>query len=153
MADKDAAGIAEGLGPAVAEVVVTESSSLRALPADDLADAVERVLPGRRVVVEPDLEAALDTARSLAADADDATGDGAPVLGGVLVAGSIYLAAEARRLLGAAEPDTVAVDTTRRALGSLDGDDDGDDDDDLDGDYDGDYEGDYEGDDDGGADE
>lgn len=129
MADKDADGIAEGLGPAVDAVVVTESSSLRAMPADDLADAVERALPGRRVIVEPDLEAALDTARSLAADTDDAT-DAADaidsvsggVFGGVLVAGSIYLVAEARRLLGAAEPDTVSVDTTRRALGSLDGD-------------------------------
>ncbi|MGF1664191.1 MAG: bifunctional folylpolyglutamate synthase/dihydrofolate synthase [Kineosporiaceae bacterium] len=141
MADKDAAGIAAGLGPAVDAVVVTESTSARALPADDLADAVERARPGGRVVVEPDLEAALHTARALAAEVDEAAPADAAragaVLGGVVVAGAIYLAAEARRLLGAADPDTVAVDTTRRALGDPDDPDDpgdGEDDpDDLDG--------------------
>ncbi|MGF1652756.1 MAG: bifunctional folylpolyglutamate synthase/dihydrofolate synthase [Actinomycetales bacterium] len=133
MADKDAVGIAAGLGTAVDTVIVTESASARALPTDDLADAVEQARPGGRVVVEPDLEAALHTARALAVDVDEAAAVDAArtgaVLGGVIVAGSIYLAAEARRLLGAADPDTVAVDTTRRALGGEDvGDDDGEDD-------------------------
>jgi dihydrofolate synthase/folylpolyglutamate synthase len=136
MADKDAEGIAAALGDTVGTVVATESSSARTLPADDLADAVERARAGGRVVVEPDLGAALDAARALAADAEDAgAAEGSGVLGGVLVAGSIHLVAQARRSLGAADPDTVAVDTTRRSSGALDrepgpdGDDDTDEDD------------------------
>jgi dihydrofolate synthase/folylpolyglutamate synthase len=116
MADKDADGIAAALAPAMHRVIVTESSSSRAMPADELADAVDRAAGDRPAIVEPDLQAALATARDLAVDGDSADPAPGAMAGGVVVAGSVYLVAEARGLLGAPQPDTVAVDTTRRSV-------------------------------------
>jgi len=110
MADKDAAHIVTALAPAVSTFVVTESASARAMPADDLAAVVLRVAPDVPLIVETDLPAALETAREEAAAAEAA----GSVIAAVVVAGSVYLAAGARALLGAFDPDTVAVDTTRR---------------------------------------
>lgn len=78
--DKDAVGIVEALDPVVDRFIVTQSSSERAIPADELAETVISVAGPDRVRVEPDLAAALAEAR------DDAGVDGA-----VLVTGSVTL--------------------------------------------------------------
>jgi dihydrofolate synthase/folylpolyglutamate synthase len=95
LADKDALGILSALEPVLAEVVITQPSSVRAMPADDLAVIAVDVFGADRVEVTPRLDHALDAAVALA----EADGD----LGGagVVVTGSIMTVAEARHLLGA----------------------------------------------------
>jgi dihydrofolate synthase/folylpolyglutamate synthase len=83
--DKDAEGIVRALNGVVNEFVVTQSTSDRAVDADDLATIVVAIAGADRVIVEPSLEAALDTARDSAARTDK---------GAVLVAGSITLVAD-----------------------------------------------------------
>lgn len=94
MADKDAVGMLEALEPVLAEVVVTESASPRAMPADDLAAMAVDVFGAERVEVAPRLDDALDSA--IAAAEADGELSGA----GVLVTGSVVTVAEARALLG-----------------------------------------------------
>jgi len=96
---KDARGIVEALEPVLAEVVVTRSSSPRALDPDALAAIAVDVLGRDRVQVVPRLSAAIETAIELADDAAAELGGGA----GVLVTGSVVTAAEARALLGRGE--------------------------------------------------
>jgi dihydrofolate synthase / folylpolyglutamate synthase len=93
MADKDARGVLEALEPVLDELVVTQNSSIRCLPADQLAELAEDVFGADRVSAEPRLADALDTGIRLA----EATGD----LGGagVLVTGSVVTVGEARRML------------------------------------------------------
>ena len=98
LADKDAAGMLARLEPAVDEVVVTQNSSLRALPADELAARAVEVFGPDRVTVEARLDDALETAVRLAED----TGDDVLAGAGVLVTGSVVTAGEARVLLGGA---------------------------------------------------
>ncbi|PRY70129.1 dihydrofolate synthase/folylpolyglutamate synthase [Glaciihabitans tibetensis] len=85
LADKDAEGIVRALDGVVNEFVVTQSTSDRAVDADDLAAIVVAIAGADRVIVEPSLEAALDTARDSAARTDK---------GAVVVAGSITLVAD-----------------------------------------------------------
>jgi dihydrofolate synthase/folylpolyglutamate synthase len=95
MSDKDARGMLEALEPVLAEVVVTQSSSPRALPADELAAVAVDVFGPDRVEVSARLDDALDAAVTLAEEeGDDFAG------AGVLVTGSIQTVAEARTLLG-----------------------------------------------------
>ena len=95
MSDKDARGMLEALEPVLAEVVVTQSSSPRALPADQLAAVAVEVFGADRVEVSARLDDALDAAVTLAEEeGDDFAG------AGVLVTGSIVTVAEARTLLG-----------------------------------------------------
>jgi dihydrofolate synthase/folylpolyglutamate synthase len=94
MADKDVRGMLEALEPVLAEVVVTESTSGRAMPADDLAAIAVEVFGDDRVEVTPRLDDAIDSAVSLAEEEGDLGGSG------VLVTGSIVTVAEARTLLG-----------------------------------------------------
>lgn len=96
LADKDAAGILAALSSVVDEVVVTRSSSPRALPVADLEAIAVEVLGASRVVAVDRLDEALDRAVALA-EAGAPVGVGA----GVLVAGSVTMAGEARLLLGA----------------------------------------------------
>ncbi|WP_375484408.1 bifunctional folylpolyglutamate synthase/dihydrofolate synthase [uncultured Jatrophihabitans sp.] len=96
MADKDATSIVELLEPAVDEIVVTEASSTRSLPADDLAAIAVPVFGADRVTVEPRLDDALEAAVRLAEDTPDEIVSGA----GVLVTGSVLAVGEARTLLG-----------------------------------------------------
>ncbi|WP_336923695.1 bifunctional folylpolyglutamate synthase/dihydrofolate synthase [Aquipuribacter sp. SD81] len=112
MADKDAGAVLDVLEPALHEVVVTTAPTERALPADDLAAVARDVLGEDRVHVAPRLTDALDRAVALADTADPAGG----VASGVVVTGSVLLVAHARTLLGAADPDAVAVDTTSRGV-------------------------------------
>jgi dihydrofolate synthase/folylpolyglutamate synthase len=93
LGDKDVHGMLEALEPAVTQVVVTQTSSPRAMPVEALRDVAEEVFGADRVQVEDRLDDALDTAIRLA----EAEGDyGA---GGVLVTGSVVTAGEARLLL------------------------------------------------------
>ncbi|MGA1838649.1 folylpolyglutamate synthase/dihydrofolate synthase family protein [Herbiconiux sp. 11R-BC] len=82
LADKDVEGIIRALAPAVSEFVVTTSGSDRAIDPDELASTVVGVVGADRVLVEPDLLAALDQAREIAGESEK---------GAVLVAGSITL--------------------------------------------------------------
>lgn len=93
LAGKDARGILEALEPVLAEVVVTQNSSSRTLPADELAaDAVD-VFGAERVEVVPRMDDALDTAITLAEEEGDLGG------AGILVTGSIVTVGDARTLL------------------------------------------------------
>jgi dihydrofolate synthase/folylpolyglutamate synthase len=94
MADKDVRGMLEALEPVLAEVVVTEATSGRAMPADELAAIAVEVFGEDRVEVTPRLDDAIDSAVALAEEEGDLGGSG------VLVTGSIVTVAEARTLLG-----------------------------------------------------
>ncbi|HSY16019.1 MAG TPA: folylpolyglutamate synthase/dihydrofolate synthase family protein [Jatrophihabitantaceae bacterium] len=97
LADKDARGLLDLLEPILDELVVTQNSSDRAMPVDDLAALAIDVFGPDRVTVEPRLDDAIDAAIGLAERSDDDILSGA----GVLVTGSVVTAGEARTLLGA----------------------------------------------------
>jgi len=86
LGDKDAAGIIRELEPTVDHFVITQSTSERAISADDLAALAVSIVGADRVTVEPSLEAALELAR----DRASATEKGA-----ALVTGSITLVGDA----------------------------------------------------------
>jgi len=97
-ADKDVAGIAAALAPAVRAVIATRYQQERSLPPADLAARFRAAAgPGGAPPVEeePDLPAALAAARRLG--------------GTILVAGSLFLVGEARVLLLGAPVDPIAV--------------------------------------------
>jgi dihydrofolate synthase / folylpolyglutamate synthase len=91
--DKDAENVLAGLEPLLAEVVVTRSSSARALDPEDLAEVAIEVFGADRVHLADRLDAAIDVAVQLAEGGEER---GA----GVLVTGSVTLVADARVLLG-----------------------------------------------------
>ncbi len=66
LADKDAHGIVSELAAMSTQVIVTQSGSERAIPADELAEIVRQEVEPSRVEVEPDAAAALDAARAWA---------------------------------------------------------------------------------------
>ncbi len=99
--DKDVAGVIAPIAARVGAIVATASSHERALPPGDLARAARRF--AAEVHQAPDLSAALALARSLA-------GPG----GAILVAGSLFLVGDARRLLlGESADPTPAFDPVR----------------------------------------
>ncbi len=98
LADKDARGILEALEPVLTDLVVTRTSSPRALDPDRLAEVAVEVFGADRVSVAPRLADALDEAVALAED-------GALGGAGVLVTGSVVTAGEARRLLRTSSDD------------------------------------------------
>ncbi|WP_306232821.1 bifunctional folylpolyglutamate synthase/dihydrofolate synthase [Agrococcus beijingensis] len=81
LAGKDASGVLRALEPVIDEVIVTQSTSERAMDADALAAQAVEVLGADRVLVEPDLGTAVETARESATDRG----------GAVVVTGSITL--------------------------------------------------------------
>jgi len=98
MADKDVEGILAAFEPVMADVVCTQNSTHRALPAEELAAVAEGVFGGDRVHLETRLDHAIDLAAGLAEEGGsygEAIGSG-----GVLVTGSVITVGEARRLLG-----------------------------------------------------
>ncbi|MET9259689.1 folylpolyglutamate synthase/dihydrofolate synthase family protein [Amycolatopsis sp. NPDC004079] len=98
LADKDARGILDALEPVVSDVVVTRSSSPRSLPVEDLAEVAASIFGEDRVLAEPDLETAIETAIGLVEQNDDPE---EPLAGGgVLVTGSVVTAGDARTLFG-----------------------------------------------------
>ncbi|KQS59953.1 dihydrofolate synthase [Geodermatophilus sp. Leaf369] len=93
---KDVAAMLTELEPLCAELVVTQNSSPRAIPADELGAIAVDVFGADRVSVHPQLFDALESAIELAeAGADHALGGS-----GVLVTGSVITAGEARRMMG-----------------------------------------------------
>jgi dihydrofolate synthase/folylpolyglutamate synthase len=92
LADKDATEMLETLEPVFDEVVVTRSTSPRALRPSELGALAEEVFGEQRVHVVNDLPDALDRAAELA--------DEGGVSGGVIATGSVTTAAEVRMLLG-----------------------------------------------------
>ncbi|SEJ50168.1 bifunctional folylpolyglutamate synthase/dihydrofolate synthase [Demequina mangrovi] len=92
--DKDADGILAALEPALAHVVLTASSSPRAVPVEELEPLANEIFGEDRITVAESLPDAIDAAVQRSERDSD--------LGaGVLVVGSITLVAEARVLTGA----------------------------------------------------
>ena len=91
--DKDAVGILQALEPLLAEVIITKSSSARALDPSRLGELAADVFGVDRVTVEPSLPDALEQAVT-AAEAEGMLGGS-----GVLVTGSVTVVGEARALL------------------------------------------------------
>lgn len=105
LADKNAEAMLGVLEPLLDEIVVTRSTSPRAIEPDDLAAIACEVFGEERVHVEHRLDDAIVAALNLAeAESDISTG--------VLITGSVTVAAEARLLLRGADVDR-DVNTTR----------------------------------------
>jgi dihydrofolate synthase / folylpolyglutamate synthase len=95
LADKDVTGVLEQLEPVVDEVVVTRNSSPRAMDPEELGELAAEVFGEDRVTVEPELPDAIATAVALAESDMDTALSGV----GVLITGSIFTVADARKLL------------------------------------------------------
>lgn len=95
---KDVAGIAAALAPIADAVVATRYARERAMDPAAVADAVRAARADGAVEIAPDIRAALDRARDLAEAG-----------GVVMVAGSVFLAGEAREAVCGVQPDVVAV--------------------------------------------
>lgn len=98
MGDKDAEGVLDALEPVLADVVLTQASTDRALPAEELGELATGIFGADRVHVRRRLDDAIDLATTLAEEGGsygEALGSG-----GVLVTGSVITVGEVRRLLG-----------------------------------------------------
>jgi dihydrofolate synthase / folylpolyglutamate synthase len=98
MADKEFEEMLAVFEPVMAQIVCTQNSTPRALPAEELGDLAEGIFGPDRVHIHPRLDDALDVAAGLAEEGGsygEALGSG-----GVLVIGSVVTAGEARTLLG-----------------------------------------------------
>jgi dihydrofolate synthase/folylpolyglutamate synthase len=93
--DKDAAEMLEILEPVLDEVVITKTTSPRAMSPRELGELAEEIFGEHRVSVLAELPEALDRAAELA--------DEGGVSGGVVATGSVTTAAEVRMLLGHTE--------------------------------------------------
>lgn len=97
MADKDVEGILAGLEPVTDAVVCVPIDTPRAMEAADLAEVAREVYGAERVVVAETLSEGVERAVSLSEGFD------APLTAsGVLIVGSVILAAQARALFGRA---------------------------------------------------
>lgn len=98
MDDKDARGILDALEPVASEIVVTRTSSPRAMDPEVLAELAKSIFGEDRVFVEPQLDTAIETAVALVEQSDDPE---EPISGGgVLITGSVVTVGEARALFG-----------------------------------------------------
>lgn len=98
MADKDVEQILRELEPVLSQIICTQNSSERAMPAAELAEIADDLFGSDRVSLASRLDDALERAISQAEATEgyeDALGSG-----GVLVTGSVVTAGEARILLG-----------------------------------------------------
>jgi dihydrofolate synthase / folylpolyglutamate synthase len=93
--DKDVLGLLELLEPVCAAVVATQNSSTRAMPAARLGAVAAEVFGTERVRVAPALPDAVEVAVALAEEDLDSGLGGV----GVLITGSVFTVADARRLL------------------------------------------------------
>nr|MCW2727088.1 dihydrofolate synthase [Aeromicrobium sp.] len=98
MADKDVEEMLRLFEPVMAEIVVTQNSTDRAMPAEELAEIAADIFGDERVVVAPRLDDALERAVAMADGGDG--GDDSIGSGGVLVTGSVVTVGQARVLLG-----------------------------------------------------
>ena len=99
MTDKDYEGVLAAFEHVFAEIVCTQNSTARAMPAEELAEAARGIFGSDRVHVAPRLDDAIDKAATLAE-----TG-GVYGSGGVLVTGSVITVGEARSMLKPRERD------------------------------------------------
>ncbi len=105
--DKDVPGILDQLEPLASELVVTQSSSPRAMPAPKLAELARAVFGPDRVREAARLDDAIEIGVALAdeatagAESDPALAGGA----GVLITGSVITAGDARLLLAGRDGD------------------------------------------------
>ncbi len=97
MADKDVEGMLAALEPVFADIVCTQSSTPRAMPAEALAEVAADIFGEHRVRVAPRLDDAIETAVTLA-ETGGSLGESIGT-GGVLVTGSVVTVGEARTLL------------------------------------------------------
>jgi dihydrofolate synthase/folylpolyglutamate synthase len=96
MRDKDVRGILTELEPVVDELVVTASSSSRAMNVDELAAVAREVVGAKRLVVEPRLADAIEVAVASAEKVDPGRDR---ISGpGVVITGSVVTVGEARTL-------------------------------------------------------
>ncbi|GIH19943.1 bifunctional folylpolyglutamate synthase/dihydrofolate synthase [Rugosimonospora africana] len=94
-ADKDVAGALELLEPVADAIVVTRNSSPRSMQPARLAELATEIFGEDRVYVETELPDAIEAAVNLAEENIDAGISGV----GVLITGSIFTVADARKLL------------------------------------------------------
>ena len=92
-ADKDADGIFDEIKDVIDGVVVTQSSSPRAMPAHELAKLARKYIEAERIFIEPDLRTAIEKALS------DANHPMEEESVGVLITGSVITVGEARDIL------------------------------------------------------
>ncbi|HEX4686103.1 MAG TPA: folylpolyglutamate synthase/dihydrofolate synthase family protein [Nocardioides sp.] len=97
MSDKEYEGVLAAFEPHFAHLVVTQNSTRRALPAEELAVTAREVFGEDRVTVVPRLADAIDEATALAEAGE--FGGSSIGSGAVLVTGSVVTVGEARAML------------------------------------------------------
>ncbi|MGK5685048.1 bifunctional folylpolyglutamate synthase/dihydrofolate synthase [Actinoplanes sp. URMC 104] len=95
MADKDVSGLLDLMEPVVARLVVTQNSSPRSMPVDELAQVASGIFGEDRVTIARTMPDAIEEAVVLAEE--DASGELSGVA--VLITGSVVTVADARKLL------------------------------------------------------
>jgi dihydrofolate synthase/folylpolyglutamate synthase len=95
LGDKDASGLLDLLEPIAARIVVTENSSPRSMPLNELAQVATDIFGEDRVTVAQTMPDAIEEAVVLAESDTDGELSGV----GVLVTGSVVTVADARKLL------------------------------------------------------
>ncbi len=95
LGDKDVAGILAELGQVVDYLVISQSSSARALPANDLAQHAKKFFASEQIEVIPELRGAITYATEKA-NLSNQVNDG---VSAVLVTGSVVTAGEAREIV------------------------------------------------------
>ncbi len=89
--DKDGAGILLELEPVLDSVIISQSNSERALPADQLASIARKIFGTERVYVESDLKKAIAKATATNPLSDDTVG--------IVITGSVTTVGQARSLI------------------------------------------------------
>ena len=95
LGDKDASGLLDLLEPVAARIVVTQNSSPRSMPVQELAQVASEIFGEDRVTITETMPDAIEEAVVLAESDTDGELSGV----GVLVTGSIVTVADARKLL------------------------------------------------------
>jgi dihydrofolate synthase/folylpolyglutamate synthase len=95
LGDKDVSGLLDLLEPVSARIVVTQNSSPRSMPINELAQAAIEIFGEDRVSIAPTMPDAIEEAVVLAEE--DTSGELSGV--GVLITGSVVTIADARKLL------------------------------------------------------
>ncbi|WP_306216155.1 bifunctional folylpolyglutamate synthase/dihydrofolate synthase [Actinoplanes sp. RD1] len=95
LGDKDASGLLELLEPLAARIVVTQNSSPRSMPLNELSQLASDIFGEDRVTVAQSMPDAIEEAVVLAEEDTDGELSGV----GVLITGSIVTVADARKLL------------------------------------------------------
>ena len=105
--DKDVPGILDQLEPVVSDLVLTRNSSDRSMDPEKLDELAAAVFGPERVHTARRLDEALDVAVTLA---DEASGEEGLTRTGVLVAGSVITAGDARVLLAGYQAEAAELE-------------------------------------------